>query len=184
MADTVNKGMYHISDNPAFYEPARSNTFEFVVTNIDNLLSVDGETVYRNAQEVLRYSVDSVSVPHFKQTPIIIRRGNSVMKAAGAPEFSEGTLVINDYIGVNSKSLLMSWQQLSYIVGKDAVGNMVDYKKDCYLLEYSPSYELIRTWVLKGCWISGLDEGNFDNNETNSARKITATISYDRAYLV
>ena len=33
-----NMGTYHLADNPQLYEPARSNNFEFIVMDIDELL--------------------------------------------------------------------------------------------------------------------------------------------------
>ena len=55
---------------------------------------------------------------------------------------------------------------------------MKDYKKDCYLLEYTPDMQLVRQWVLKGCWISGLNMPEF-NQEQGDKRNITATIPND-----
>ena len=181
-------GAYHLSDNPTLYEPARSNTFEFVVTGLGQLLragySEEQTNAYLgdNAEEMLRISVVSSTVPTFNQEPIIIRRGNSVMKAAGIPTFNEGSLVINDYIGADGKSVLMAWQNLSYNVKTEKVGRMKDYKKDCYLLEYAPDYTLVRTWRLKGCWVSGLQMPDF-NQEDGGKRQITATIQYDAAFM-
>lgn len=181
-------GAYHLADNPTVYEPQRSNTFEFVVTDIDNILRVDKEegdenATIPNASHILRFSVASSFVPTFQQNAIEIKRGNSVMKAAGVPSFSTGNLVINDYIGADGKSVLMAWQGLSYDVKNEKVGRMADYKKDCYLLEYTPDYdELVRTWRLVGCWISGLqiDDFNYDND---GKRTVTATVQYDKAYM-
>ena len=181
-------GAYHLSDNPTLYEPARSNTFEFVVTRLGQLLragySADQSNAYlgTNAEELLRISVVSSTVPTFSQEPIIIRRGNSVMKAAGIPTFKAGSLVINDYLGADGKSILMAWQNLSYNVKTEKVGRMKDYKKDCYLLEYSPDYQLVRTWKLKGCWISDLTMPDF-NQEEGGKRQITASIEYDAAFM-
>lgn len=59
---------------------------------------------------------------------------------------------------------------------------MKDYKRDCYLLEYTPDMQLIRQWVLKGCWIAGLDMGDFDQ-ENGEKRTITASIPYDYAIM-
>ena len=138
-------GTYHLADNPALYDPMRNNTFEFVVTGLDKLLRVgaDGseENAYiTNAQEVLRLSVDSASIPMFTQEVIPVKRGNSTIKFAGTPSFASGSLVVNDWIGADSKSALMAWQNLSYNVKTDRVGNAADYKKDCWLIEYTPDY--------------------------------------------
>ena len=181
-------GTYHLADNPALYDPMRNNTFEFVVTGLDKLLRVgaDGseENAYiTNAQEVLRLSVDSASIPMFTQEVIPVKRGNSTIKFAGTPSFASGSLVVNDWIGAASKSALMAWQNLSYNVKTDRVGNAADYKKDCWLIEYTPDYtKQVRQWQLKGCFISGLSEDAYSMS-SDGKKTISATIEYDRAIM-
>lgn len=189
MADTnaTQIGAYHLSDNPTLYEVQRDNNFEFVVTDIDNILragalETDENARIQNAQQVLRFSVVSSSIPMFRQEVITIRRGNSVMKAAGLPSFDDGSLVVNDFIGADTKSALMAWQGLSYNVKTEKVGSMKDYKKTCYLMEYTPDYKLVRTWKMLGCFVSGLSESEF-NMENGGKKTITATISFDKAYM-
>lgn len=183
--DPVSHGTYHLADNPNLYEIQRSNNFEFVVTNIDNIIKpgyTGTETNARvpNAQEVLRLSCSSAPVPHFSQDAIKVRRGNNEFKFAGVPSFGSGNIVINDYIGIQSKEALMAWQNLSYNVRTEKVGLASDYKKDCYLMEYSPDYQLVRKWLLHGCWISSISEDSYDS-DSNDKHKLTATIEYDRA---
>jgi hypothetical protein len=76
---------------------------------------------------------------------------------------------------------LEAWQNLSYNVRTQKVGLAGDYKKECYLVEYTPDYQAVRKWVLRGCWISQISEDTF-NNEQNSKHTITATIQYDYGY--
>lgn len=181
-------GTYHLADNPTLYDPMRNNTFEFVVTGLDNILRVgaDGseDNAYiTNAQEVLRLSVDSASIPMFTQEVIPVKRGNSTIKFAGTPSFASGSLVVNDWIGADSKSALMAWQNLSYNVKTDRVGNAADYKKDCWLIEYTPDYtKQVRQWQLKGCFISGLSEDAYSMS-SDGKKTISATIEYDRAIM-
>lgn len=180
-------GSYHLADNPNLYEIQRDNNFEFIVTGIDNILRVgadasDTNATIPNAQNVLRFSVVSSSIPFFTQETITIRRGNSVMKAAGVPSFSDGSLVVNDFIGADTKSALMAWQNLSYNVYTERVGNMADYKKTCYLSEYTPDYKLVRTWRLVGCFVTGLQESDFTMEGTGK-KTVTATISFDKAFM-
>ena len=103
------------------------------------------------------------------------------MHVAGTPTFDNHTLVLNDFMGARTKSVLLAWQALAYDVRTERVHRMDEYKKDCYLIEYSPDYkEVIRKWRMVGCWISGLSEDQF-SNETNDKRTVTATIIYDKA---
>lgn len=180
-------GTYHLADNPDLYEIQRSNNFEFLIQGIDKLLrpsaNAEDENAYiTNGQEVIRLSVVRAPIPNFTQSEIQIKRGNSTMYAAGVPEFKPGSLVVNDYIGADGKSVLMAWQQLSYDFDTETVGKMSQYKKDCTLIEYTPDYKQVRYWDLKGCWLTGIDEGDFDM-ESGDKKQITATIRYDKAFM-
>lgn len=180
-------GTYNLADNPNLYEIARSNNFEFIISDFDNLQPASSNdsnmTKLQKGQEVIRMSVTRTSVPHFTQDVIRVRRGNNEIKYAGVPSFGEGSLVVNDYIGAGTKDYLMAWQNLSYNVITEKVGLVQDYKKNCTLIEYSPDYQVVRSWTLYGCWISGLSEDDFDSDNGNSTRRVTATIQYDHAKL-
>ena len=182
-------GTYHLADNPHLYELQRNNTFTFIVTGIDNLLKAgtqanDSNNYITNAADVLRLSVSQSSIPMFTQETITVRRGNSVMKFAGVPSFSDGSITVNDYIGADSKSALMAWQNLSYDVATEKVGLAKDYKKTCYLCEYTPDFnKLVRTWKMLGCFVSGLSEEPFNAEDGSSKKQITATISFDKAFM-
>lgn len=187
MAEQI--GTYHLADNPSLYEVQRNNNFEFIVTDLDGIqragsTGAESNAFIANAQEMLRLSVTKASIPHFSQEPVIIKRGNSTMKYAGVPTFEEGQIEFNDYVGADTKSILMAWQNLSYNVDTEKVGSMsnpkTQYKKKCYLVEYTPDYRKVRTWVLYGCWISKLSEGEY-SAEDGGKHSITATIQYDYA---
>lgn len=180
-------GTYHLADNPRYFEVQRNNTFEFVVTDIDGIRraganGTESNAAINNAQEMLRLSVVKSSIPHFSQDVVEVKRGNSTLKYAGVPTFQAGSLEFNDFIGADVKSILMAWQNLSYNVDTEKVGSLdvTNYKKDCYLIEYTPDFRKVRTWRLKGCWISELQEGEY-NYEDGGKHHITATIQYDRA---
>lgn len=187
---TNNVGAYHLVNNPELYEPARSNNFEFELVGLPQKLLYagvssesdveDSKKYINNAQEVLRISVLSSSVPHFKLSTIEIKRGNSTMKVAGTPTFDAGELVCNDYIGARTKDILEAWKALAYDVNSQLVQRMSNYKMDAYLNEYTPDYQLIRRWHIYGCWCSDVREESFDN-EKNDKRTVTAEIQYDYA---
>ncbi len=194
MPTTINEktidpqGAYVLADKPELWEPQRSNNFELIVNvgTLNRAGSLGNETNApidgKYAQEVLRISVVSAPIPHFTQSVIEVRRGNSSIKAAGIPTFGEGTIVVNDFIGADTKAILMAWQNLSYNVRTEKVGLMADYKKDATLVEYTPDYQAVRKWHLYGCWVSGLSETEY-SNEGNDKKQITCTIQYDRAML-
>ena len=182
---TMQHDVYHLSNNTNEYEIQRTNNFEFIVDmSINNAISIADSnlvnTVASNSQQVLRLSVSSSSVPHFSQNPIPISRGNNTFNFAGVPKYQAGTIRFNDYIGVDTKNILMSWQALSYNARTQKVGLASDYKKQGALIQYTPDWQVVRAFVMYGCWISRLsqDEFSFDNN---NKKLITAEITYDYA---
>lgn len=178
-------GLYHVNDNTKYYESQRSTDFEFIVDSADmeNLVSITTNEVIPNAQEILRLAVVSCPIPHFSIEPLTQRRGNSVTKFAGTPSFDAGSLTVRDWIGVDTKGILMAWQHLAYDVNTDKVGILSDYKKNATLIEYSPDKQVVRSWTLYGCWVSAISEQSYSHAESQNDRTIEATIQYDKAVL-
>jgi len=152
-AGSMARGTYHMADNSHLYEVQRSNNFEFVVFFNQDLARaglVVSESFLSgreySAQEVLRMSVSEAFIPHFTQNAVEVKRGNTTIKYAGTPEFQGGELTLNDYIGADTKSVLMAWQNLSYNVGTERVGLASDYKKEALLIEYTPDLQQVRQW--------------------------------------
>lgn len=181
-------GMYHIADNPALFEPQRTNNFELQIMGLENLIpaeatELDADTRnILNGQEIVRLSVDSASVPSFSQEPIEVHYGNNKLKFAGKPNFKDQSLTVIDYIGADPKAVLLAWQKQSYDVMTQKVGLAKDYKKTTYLVEYTPNYEVVRTWEIRGCWISDLSFDDFQMNQSGR-KSINCTISYDYAFI-
>ena len=179
----------HISSNLRNYEAARSGFFTLVISGLDNLVSPsytgepeDASTTDRleDSQNRLRLNVTKAFVPHFSLGTDNYRRGNDVVNFATVPTWSNGTIEVDDVVGLDTKSILMAWLYLAYNPHTRKGGRMADYKKTATLCEYTQDYQLIRTWTLEGCFITQLQEDNFDK-ENDGKRKITATIVFDRA---
>lgn len=176
-------GTYYLTDNPKYYEIQRSNNFVFYVSGLSKAFNIaNNKYAQDNADDVIKISVNRATVPHFTQSAIQVKRGNNTMKFAGVPEFGSGSIDLNDYIGAGTKDVLLAWQNKSYDVRTEKVGLASDYKKDAYLLEYTPDYQLVRTWKLMGCWISGLSEGEYSHDSADK-HTISATIEYDKAWI-
>ena len=185
-AQPTSVGSYHFSANKSVYEIQRSNNFEFVIdAALNNVSAYGAETkTFPNAQEYIRLSVASTTVPHYSQQPIEVRRGNTAVKYAGVLSWESGTLQCYDFIGAETLDILMAWQAQSGNPLYQTVGQQAEYKKNATLIEYTPDYsEVVRVWQLDGCWISRISEQEFSQDNGNNARQITCTIEYDRAYV-
>lgn len=179
----------HISTNLANYEAARTGFFSLIVDDIDNIVSAaysgerDDATAndkIARAQEYLKLNVVSAPVPHFELAKHTYRRGNDEVHFAGVPTFNSGEIIVDDVVGLDTKSILMAWQALAYNVYTRKGGRMKDYKKNCTLIEYTQDFEQIRSWTLYGCWLQNITEDAF-NKENDGKRQIRASIIYDRA---
>jgi len=179
----------HISSNLANYEAARNAFFVLTVYDLDNLLKpdytgeIDAATEndrISDAQGILRLNVTKFPVPHFSVGTEEYRRGNDVVKFATVPTWEGGNFQVDDVVGLDTKSILMSWLYLAYNPHTRKGGRMKDYKKTCTLTEYTQDYEEIRTWTLEGVFITKITEDDFDR-ENDGKRKLTADFSFDRA---
>lgn len=185
MAIKPDQGAYHFSAEKQIYEIQRGNNFEVLIdANFINRLTALGSPTlqFPKAQDYIRISVASFSVPHFSQNPIEVRRGNTSVKYAGVITFGSGSLQCYDFIGTKTKDILMAWQAKSGNPLDQTVGLQADYKCDCYLQEYPPDYSsVVRTWKLEGCWISEISEPEY-SVDSNDSRRVAVTLQYDRAY--
>jgi hypothetical protein len=186
----------HISDNLSNYEAARNSFFVFHIdpSELTNLYSpdfdpdggaqasinegtrFDGQT----ASDYLRLNVVKASVPSFTVATHEYRRGNDVIKFAGVPTYKDGSITVDDVVSLQVKDMLYSWLYLAYNPKTRKGGRMKDYKKTCTLIEYTQDYQQIRYWTLYGCFVTGIDEAEFDRTN-DGKRQITVAISYDRA---
>jgi len=193
--DSENHNTWHMSgENAGWYEPQRLNTFEFVATGLDNIVMQGTEntkvrtmlgpvsSASHPEQEALRLSVNQANIPSFSQNPLEVSRGNTTLRYAGKPTFDSGSIQVQDYIGMATLEVLYGWQALSFNILTEKVGVAADYKKTCYLMEYTPDYQLVRRWKLIGCWVSAVNEGAFDHAQ-DGLHQVTATIQYDRALI-
>ena len=178
-----------ISENLSSYEAARSGFFILVVDGLDDLLkpnyrgeaeNAEDSDKIKKAQETLKLSVTKCPVPHFEIATNEYRRGNDVVKFAGVPTWNGGTITVADYVGLDTKSLLMSWLYKAYNPHTRKGGRMKDYKKTATLCEYTQDYELIRTWTIEGMFITKITEDDFDK-ENDGPRKLNLEFVFDRA---
>lgn len=192
MSYTKGMNTTHIASAYNNYESARTGFFMFIVPR-DQLSNLplptytggDTEAIYYDADhaaEVVRLAVTSCPVPHYEVATETYRRGNDVVHFATVPTWNGGSIRVDDYVGLDTKSVLMAWLRLAYDPHTRKGGRMSEYKKNCKLVEYTQDYEEIRTWNLEGCFITGLSEDDFDR-ANDGKRQITASFIFDRAVM-
>lgn len=147
-------------------EPMRNNNFEVTIPSL-----VNGDN--------LTLSVASYSAPQVNIGIITVPYGNSKVKFAGLPEFPDTTIVLNDFISMDTQDTIMNWHSIVFDLETDEVGYAKDYKKDGILTEYTANGDFVRQWILQGCWPSQVSLGDF-NQEGGSVRQITLTLTYDK----
>lgn len=185
-----NMNTTHITENISQYEAARSSFFVFTVhLGNDRLLhpeatpgSESDSDYFKNAEDYIRLNVVKASVPTFTVETHTYRRGNDVVKFAGVPTWPEGSITVDDVVGLHVKDMLYAWLYKAYNPNTRAGGHMANYKKTCELMEYTQDYQLVRTWTLEGCFITGISEAPFDR-ENDDKRQLEVAISYDRAIM-
>ena len=191
MAFDESLNITHITNNLRNYESARTGFFVLEVHGLDNLARPDytGEAIgadvpesnrIAKAEEYLRLNVLKSPVPHFSVGTEEFRRGNDVVKFATVPSWENGTITVDDIVGIDTKSILMAWLYLAYNPHTRKGGRMADYKKTASLLEYTQDYELIRTWTIDGIFVTGITEDDFDR-ENDGKRRMTVNFAFDRA---
>lgn len=182
-----------IATNLEAYEAARSSFFVFMVEDLDNLMhpnftgGIDDDTAKDSfydaakAQEAIKLNVTRCDVPRCEVSVLDFKRGNDTVHFAGNPTWSNGgEIVIDDFVGVDTKSIMQAWFRLAYDWNTFKGGRMKDYKKTCTLMEYTQDYQLIRTWTIYGCFVSSISEDPFDKTQ-DGKRQLRARLVYDRA---
>lgn len=165
---SMNLGAMFMSQS-ATYEPQRS--FNFIVQFTG--LGTNGSTIMLSTQ--------SFPLPTESSSVQTVNNGNTQVKYAGQVTWSSGSLVLRDYIDLDTELAIVNWRQQVYNPRNDAVGWAVNYKKEGIITEVAPDGAYGRTWIMEGCWPSDADFGNLDST-SDSIKTLTLTIQYDKAF--
>lgn len=173
---------YHLAVAPDLSETQKSNAGKLIIMGLDNLTDpITGELI-PNASDILKQSIYRFNVPSFQQQPIEVRLGNTSVKTAGTPTFSDTTITLHDFVGIETYNVLYAWQSLSFNIKTGRVGLASDYKKTAYMIEYATDFsKVVRVWKLYGVWITNLSKDEFDISSNAQEVKINCSLSYDWA---
>ena len=173
-------GAYHMIDRNE-WEPQRTNNFEIQFPGLGNLTSIDqGIALPGNATDLLTLSVKSVSYPSTQINKLQVFYGNNSINYAGKPSYGDVEIVVNDFIGIQTERIIMAWSKKVYDPKNETIGWASDYKRDGYLMEYSPDGTVVRRTQLRGCFPGTVSPGGFDNTG-NDIREISVTFYCDVA---
>lgn len=184
-----NYSAFHIAQNKVEYNPQRKDNFMLIVDFGDDMLRVGAREGSTDAQDIIKaldaqnqliLTLKSCSTPKVNQSTININRGNSVIKFAGKPTFSDMTFEAYDYIGSFVKDALLAWQNQSYNTTYDYIGNAKTYKKHAQLLQLTPNGTLVRYWDIEGMWLTEVTPGDYDFSQ-DSEQSVSCTASIDWA---
>ena len=173
---------YHLATSPDLGETQKTNAAKLIIMGLDNLVDPVTGNLIPNASDILKESAFQFKAPSFSQQPIEVRIGNTVIKSAGTPTFSDASITLHDFVGMETYNVLYAWQNLSFNTNTYRTGLMPDYKKSAYVLEYSTDFsKIVGAWKLEGVWVSALDKDGFDISSTANEVKINCSLSYDFA---
>lgn len=173
-------GSWHMVDRNE-WEPQRTNNFEVIFPNLGQLYTIDQSIALpSNASDLLTLSVKSVSYPTTNIDKLKVWYGNTSVNFAGRPEYNDVTIVVNDFIGIQTERIIMGWSKLVFNPKDQTIGWASQYKRDGYLMESSPDGTVVRRTQLRGCFPGNVEPGDF-SNDNNDLREIQFTLYVDVA---
>jgi hypothetical protein len=172
-------GAYHMIGQDA-WEPQRTNNFELQFMDIGNLVSIDkGLHMPGNSSELLTLSTKDVGSLTTNISALQVNYGNNQINFAGKPSYSNVAITYNDFIGIQTERIIMAWSRLVYDPKTEKVGRASQYKKNGYLLEFSPDGDFVKMWQLEGAFPADVSFDSY-SNENNSIRSINVTFYVDK----
>ena len=153
------------------WELQRKNTFEIIVSGIDN------------TERLLTMSVVSGDLPSDSNQVIEVKYGNSSVKIAGQYSINNGTLVLRDFLEKDTEAMVEKWREKVYNKRTNAVNFAFDYWKTARIIQAAPDGTHIREWKLFGVWPSAVSYGSLSQNDSE-VKEISITLEYNRAEIV
>lgn len=159
-------GARHLANKT--FQPQMTNHFEVQIEGLG---------------EDITLAVTKTSLPQISMSVVELHHVNSSAKMGGKVEYGDGSLEVIDAIRKDIEKIINDWQKQVYDPETDLMGWAEDYKKDALLTQYGPDGSYERTWKLEGVWPSSVEYGDLAY-EGSDKKTISATLTYDRAYLL
>lgn len=137
----------------------------------------NGFILYTDA--IPSFMVKQVTAPGFTDEVVKLDHINTYRKIRGKREWKEMSMTLYDPISPSGAQAVMNWARLGYESVTGRAGYSDFYKKDLTLNLLGPVGDIVSEWVLKGAFVTDMDQGDFDwANSEVAELKITVTIDY------
>ena len=147
------------------FEPVQSNRF---------LLKVDG---------IPSYLVKGVSAISLDQTAVELNHINVQRFVKGKTKWNTVDLTLFSAISPSGAQAVMEWIRLGHesVTGRNGYSDF--YKKDLTLQILGPVGDVASEWILKGCFPTNVNFGDFSYDDDGTAINIKMTVRPDYCIL-
>ena len=146
------------------FQPKTSNRF---------IMFVDG---------IPSFICKKISRPGIAQEAKKMDHMNTYRKIAGRLEWQDVTCTLYDPIVPSGAQAVMEWVRLHYESVTGRAGYSDFYKKDLTLQVLGPVGDIVSEWVIKGAFITNMDQGGFDW-ATDETVELSMTVAMDYCVL-
>lgn len=128
------------------------------------------------------FMVRAIQGPSFTDEVVTLHHINTYRKVRGKREWQPMEMTLFDPITPSGAQAAMEWARLSYESVTGRAGYSDFYKKDLTLGVLGPAGDIVSEWVIKGAFITNLNQGSFDWSASATV-DLTITVQYDWAEL-
>lgn len=147
------------------FEPKLQNRFVMYMDNIPSFM------------------IKQVSAPQFTDEVITLDHINTYRKIRGKREWGSMSMTLYDPIVPSGAQKVMEWARLGYESVTGRAGYSDFYKKDLTLNIIGPPGDIVGEWIIKGAFLSDVNQGDFDWSNGDSVVDLAIEVEYDYAIL-
>lgn len=133
--------------------------------------------------------VTTCTLPNITWDEVVLHRYNSTAYVAGKHSWEAISVTIEDDItGLAAKVIEAQMETQQRLVGVDLDGRWLntaatgsDYKFGAIIDQMDGDEGVVFSWILEGCYLASVDQGDRDYSATAEAGTITLSIRFDHA---
>lgn len=157
----------HLGSPAGGFEPQRSYNWILILPGL-------------NDPELIRLSVEKVSLPSIGTAVIHLRYMNEDIKVSGGASVDANAFTVRDFVDRQTYSNLNAWMEEVHDPASGKIGYASTYKKQGTLQLVDPQGEVKRQVIAKGVWPSKISATDLDYTSDNGIVKINMQIQVDK----